>query len=129
MTTVSNKEDFKKALERRETQIIVTGQLAKEMRKKKSKKKKIGIAGVVIATACIAAIPFTGGASAAGAAGAMGLTAAGAAAGATAMSAAEIALLLGVSGGIGLGIIGLCKGYKVIYKPDGSVFVEPQYKN
>lgn len=66
-------------------------------------------------------LPFTGGASAAGiGAGAMALTI-----GTVSMSVAELAVLVGEV----VAVLGILKGAKVKFNSDGSVEIEPKYKD
>lgn len=121
MKTVSTKEELKRAIENKQFPIKCVGEIGQQLIKRKKRSKAAKITGAALLVGGIAAIPFTGGASAAGAAAgasAMGLTIAGAGAGAIAtISAAELAILLG--GGIAL--VGILKGRKVRLKRDGSV--------
>ena len=59
MITVSTKEGLQKALKNRESQIRVTGDLAKSMRKKSKIKKGAKIGGALMVIGGIVAIPFT----------------------------------------------------------------------
>lgn len=121
MVTVSTKEGLKKAIENRETKILVIGELAKTMRKK-AKVKKVSAAGAAaLIIGGVVAIPFSGGASAGLTA--MGLTAMGLTVGTVTVSTAELAILCGFT----LCVIGLCKKCKVKFNPDGSVEITPQY--
>ena len=70
MTTVSTKQELISAIERREKQIIATGEIAASIRRKVKVKKGAKVGGLVLAIGGLLAIPFTGGTSA-------GLTAAG----------------------------------------------------
>lgn len=120
MATVSTKAALKRAVENKQFPIRCTGEIAEQLKKKKKRSKRAKITGGALALAGLAAIPFTGGASAvATGAGltAMGLTIGG---GAVAISTAELAILVG--GGIAMTAI--LKGRKVKLQPDGSVIVE-----
>jgi len=122
MATVSTKEELKKALEAKERRIVVIGELAASMRKKHTVKKASKIGGIALIAGGIIAAPFTGGTSLAGTVTGLGLVAAGAALTIT-MSAAELAILCGCL----LGAYGIHKKCKVIFKPDGTVVIEPTY--
>lgn len=67
----------------------------------------------------VAAIPFTGGASAAGVAIGAGLTI-----GTVTISTTELAIICGTV----IALKGIDKGCKVKFSPDGGVEVSPQYK-
>lgn len=120
MVTVSTKAQLKAAIEQKQFPIKCVGEIAEQMRKKKKRATKTKIAGAAIALAGVAAIPFTGGASAvATGAGltAMGLTVGG---GTLIISTAELAILVGG----GIAITAILKGRKIKYQADGSVMVE-----
>lgn len=120
MLTVYTKQEMKKALENRESQILVKGELAQTMRKKAKVKKSAKIGGIALVIAGIVAIPFTGGASSV-------LTGAGVAAltvGTVSLTALELAILCGFV----IAMTGVLKGAKVTFNSDGSVTVEPRYK-
>lgn len=121
VTTVSTKEQLKAAIERKEFPIRCVGKAAQMLIKKKKKAKRAKVAGVLIALAGIAAIPFTAGmSSTAVAAGftATGLTIGG---GGIVMSTAELAILIGG----GIAVLGVLKGRKVRYDAtNGSVIIE-----
>lgn len=121
MVTVSTKSALKTAIANKQFPIRCTGMLAEEMKRtKKSSSKRSKIAGGALALAGLAALPFTGGASAA-ATGA-GLTAMGLAigGGTIAISTAELAILVGG----GVAIVGILKGRRIKLQPDGTVIVE-----
>lgn len=121
MITISTKEELKNALERKETQIIATGELAKSMRRRSKVRKGTAIGGAALVIAGIVAIPFTGGASAGLTA--MGLTATALTIGTVTISTAELAILCGFT----LGLAGLLTGARVTFNSDGSVTIEPRY--
>lgn len=117
MITVTTKAALKRAIENKQFPIHCTGEVAEELKKKKKRSKRAKIAGGALALAGIAALPFTGGASAAATGAgltAMGLTLGG---GAIVISTAELAILVG--GGVALAAI--LKGRKVKLQPDGTV--------
>ena len=124
MTTVSTKQELISAIERRETQIIATGEIAASIRKKVKVKKSAKIGGLALAIGGLLAIPFTGGASA-------GLTAAGLTCftGVATLTGTEILILCGIIGGTAVAITGVLRNAKVEFKPDGTVVVTPQYKD
>lgn len=119
MVTVTTKEELELALNNKEASILIKGELAKTMRKKKKIKKATILSGAGIILAGVALIPFTGGASLA--ASTIGFTVA---TGGTTIAAttAEIAILSGVAA-LGLGTISmaLLKDYSFEYTPDGGV--------
>lgn len=116
MVTVSTKEGLRTALGNRESQILVTGELALKMRRKIKirKKSKLGRAALVIGG--IVAIPFSGGSS-------LCMTAAGLVAGSVAIEVEELAILCGFV----ICMTGVLKGARVQFSPDGTVIVEPKY--
>lgn len=119
MATVYTKEEFKTALENKETKILAKGEFARELTKKGKRKKGAIIGGISAIAAGVAALPFTGGASAAGiGAGAYALTI-----GTITISTSELAILCGFA----LGMYGISKDCKVTYNSDGSVTIEPKY--
>ena len=124
MTTVSTKQELISAIERREKQIIATGEIAASIRKKVKVKKGAKLGSLVLAIGGIIAIPFTGGASA-------GLTAAGLTCltGAVTLTGGEILILCGILGGTAIGLAGVLRDGKVEFKPDGTVVVTPHYKD
>lgn len=122
MISVSSKEGFQRALENKEPQILVTGELATSMRNRAKLKKssKVGAAALIIGG--IVSIPFTAGASAALTA--MGLSATALTAGIITVSYAELAVLCGFV----IGLTGILKGANVEFASDGTVIVTPKYK-
>lgn len=120
MVTVSTKAALKSAIENKQFPIHCTGEIADYLKKKKKRSKRAKITGGVLALAGLAAIPFTGGASAAATGAgltAMGLSIGG---GALVISTAELAILVGG----GVAITAILKGRKVKLQSDGSVIVE-----
>lgn len=108
MKTVYTKEELKKALEAKESKIIIRGQLANEIKKKKQNKKKGAIA---VGLAALGISLATGGTGAVA-----GLTA-----GPVVISTAELLMLIGG----GLCMSAILKGYrKIMLNPDGSVIIE-----
>ncbi|MDE5804963.1 MAG: hypothetical protein K2H58_01680 [Paramuribaculum sp.] len=121
MTIVTTKTELKNAIERKAFPISCRGEIAKQLKKRKKRSKRTKIAGAALLIGGIAAIPFTGGASSAGVAAgatAMGLTAT--VAGTAAISATELAIILGGTAAI----IGILKNRKVKLGPDGDVTIE-----
>lgn len=120
MVTVSTKAELKAAIEQKQFPIKCVGEIAEQLKKKKKRATKTKIAGGAIALAGLAAIPFTGGASAV-ATGA-GLTAMGLTVGGTlVISTAELAILVGG----GVAIVAILKGRKITAQADGkSVIIE-----
>ena len=123
MRTVRTEEELKAAFAAKETKIIVKGPMAEKMMKKAKTKKAAKIGGIALVVASIAALPFTGGASAAGVA--AGLTIGGSA---LVLTAGELAILCGFA----LGMYGIFKGSKVKFKatPEGvEAEIDPKYKD
>ena len=116
MRTVRTEEELKSAFASRESKIIVKGPMAEKMNKKAKTKKAARIGGIALVVASLAALPFTGGASAAGVA--AGLT----------VSAGELAILCGFA----LTMYGIHKGSKVKYRMTSEgpeVEIDPKYKD
>lgn len=126
MIIVSTKQELISAFERREKQIIATGEIAASIRKKVKVKKRAKVGGLFLAIASLLAIPFTGGVSAG--ATTFGLTAV-AGAGAATLTGGEIIILCGILGGTAIALTGVLNGANVEFKPDGTVVVTPKYKD
>ena len=124
MTTVSTKEELISAIERREKQIIATGEIAASIRRKVKVKKGAKVGGLALAIGGLLAIPFTGGTSA-------GLTVAGLTCltGAATLTGTEILILCGIIGGTSVAITRILNEAKVAFRPDGTVEVDPQFKD
>ena len=124
MTTVSTKQELISAIERREKQIIATGEIAASIRKKVKVKKGAKVGGLVLAIGGLLAIPFTGGASA-------GLTAAGLTCltGAATLTGTQILILCGIVGVTAMGLSGKLKICEVEFMPNGPVKLRLQYKD
>jgi NCAIR mutase (PurE)-related protein len=120
MVTVTTKEELELALKNKEANILVKGDLAKVMQKKKKIKKAAMFSGAGMILAGVALIPFTGGASiTATMSGFSIMTAAGTT---IAASTAEVAILSGLAAlGLGSICIALLKEYSFEYTPDGGV--------
>ena len=121
MRTISTKAELKEALKARERKIIVTGDLAAQMRKKTKVKKAAKIGGLVLIIGGTIAIPFTAGASAGAVA--MGLSVTALTIGSVTLSTGELIILCGFS----LGLLGVLTGAKVTFGPGGTVTIEPRY--
>ena len=120
MVTVTTKEELELALKNKETNILVKGDLAKVMQKKRKIKKTAIISGAGMMLAGVALIPFTGGASIT--ATVSGFSVATAAGTTIAASTAEVAILSGLAAlGLGTICISLLKEYSFEYTPDGGV--------
>ena len=120
MITVTTKEELELALNNKEPNILVKGDLAKVMRKKRKIKKSAMISGAGMILAGFALIPFTGGASIT--ASVMGFTAVTSAGTTVGISTAEVAILTGLAAlGLGTISIALLKEYSFEYTPDGGV--------
>lgn len=120
MVTVYTKQELAKAIESKTPQILCKGEVAKDFINKKKRKTFAKIAGAAMVVGGIAALPFTGGASAAGIVAGAGLTV-----GTVVISTTELAIICGTI----LGLAGILTGAKVTFNTDGSVIVEPQYKS
>lgn len=121
MLTVYTKQELTKAIENRTPQILCKGEVAKEFVKKRTRSRIAKISGVALIVGGLVALPFTGGVSAAGiATGAMALTI-----GTIAISTGDLAIICGTA----IALVAILKGAKVTFNSDGSVIVEPNYKN
>lgn len=138
MVTVYTKEELAKAIENKTTKILCKGDVAneitKEFRNKRNRNWLGTFAGLAMIAAGTVALPFTGGMSAVGIA--VGGIAAGAGIAAIAaraglklgpveMSPTELAIICGTI----IAVLAILKGMRVTFKPDGSVIVEPKYKD
>lgn len=103
MRIVSTKNQFKKALEDKEREIQITGELAEEIQKIAKHKTGVKIAGALLLGGSLAAAPMTGGA-----------TLPGAVAGAVAISGAQIIAILLIIFAGSIPIMAMIKGYDVI---------------
>lgn len=121
MTTVTTKEELEQALKNKEASILVKGELAAAMRKKKRRKKTAIFCGAGLVLAGVALIPFTGGASLT--ASGIGLTVA---AGGTTVAAttAEVAIFAGVAAlGLGAVSLALLKNYTFEITKQGHILL------
>lgn len=133
MVTVYTKEELAKAIENKTTKILCKGDVANEITKEvldKRKKNHLGtLAGIAMIAAGTVALPFTGGMSAAGIAAGVGIAAiaarAGLKLGPIEISTIELAIICGTI----IAVRGITKGMRVTFKSDGSVIVEPIYKD
>ena len=108
MVTITTKEELEKALENKEKEILVEGEMAKKIIRKKKVKKGILIGGIATTAVGIILLPFTGG----GSSGLVfhGLTVATGTTTVT-MTAGELAILLGFTSTVAS--IALLKGYTI----------------
>lgn len=124
MVTVETKEGLKQAINNKETKILVAGELAKQMRKKSKVKKVAKTGGIILAIGSAIAIPFTAGASTAGVVAGVS-TATAITIGSITLTTADLVVLCGFV----IAETAVLKGAKVNFNSDGSVTVEPNYKN
>ena len=135
MVTVYTKEELAKAIENKTPKILCKGDIANEITKevldkRKRERNRLGIfTGLAMIAAGTVALPFTGGIFAAGIAAGAGIAAIAARAGLKLgpidMSPGELAIICGTI----IAVVAILKGARVTFKPDGSVFVEPKYKD
>lgn len=122
MVTVYTKKELESALSQHKGKILCKGEIARQVREKYEKKKKLKTGGALIGGALaiggIVALPFTGGASAA--LSATGLSAMGLTIGGLTISAVELAMICGTT----LGAIEMIKKAKVTIRPDGGVEID-----
>ena len=103
MVTVTTKAQLKKAIEAKENRIVIEGELAKQILRQRKVTAGTAIGAGVLAAGSIVVAPFTG-----------GLSLFGLAAGAAAtISGGTAALLLAISGILGLSVYALKKDYNV----------------
>lgn len=107
MVTVTTKEELEKALKSKEKEILVEGEIAKKIVRKKKMKKGALIAGGVSVLGGIALLPFTGGASAIAIA--QGLTVGG-----VTITTAEAAL--GAGAILSVASLALLRNYEIEYE-------------
>lgn len=115
MRTVSTTKQLEDGIKSGEKIFHCEGELARKLRKAQKTKKIAKWGGGVLVLASIAAIPFTGGASAAG-------IVAGLTVGTVTISTAELAILVG--GAVALVAILKDKKVKLVFNKDGSVELE-----
>ena len=133
MVTVYTKEELAKAIENKTPKILCKGDVANEITKEfldKRKKNRLGIlAGIAMIAAGTVALPFTGGVSAvgivAGAGSAVIAARAGLKLGPIEMSPGELAIICGTI----IAVVAILRGARVTFNKDGSVIVEPKYKD
>ena len=136
MVTVYTKEELAKAIENKTTKILCKGDVANEITKEfldKRKKNRLGtLAGIAMIVAGTVALPFTGGMSAAGIAVGAGtasiasiIAKTGLKLGPVDISTGELAIICGTI----IAVVAILKGARVTFKSDGSVIVEPIYKD
>ena len=105
MIAVATEDALKNALKNKEPEIEVTGSLAEKIIRQRKNKKRATYGGIVaFGVASFFAAPFTGGLS---------LFGVGAAAAAAELTGTEIIMLVAVVGVLGLGLLGLLRGYNV----------------
>ena len=120
MVEVINKDELEQALKNKETAILIKGDLAKKIGKKKKFKRGAFIIGGIMLVGGLALVPFSGGTSLLGTvSGFEVITATGAT---ISMTTAEVAILAGL-GTIGLSTASLAilKGYSFEYQKDGTI--------
>ncbi len=122
MRIVYTQNELEEAIKAHEEKILCKGEIARQLAKKKKRKRaaRIGVGGALIAIGSIVAIPLTGGTSLLGT---LGAAAVGLTVGTITISAAELAILLG---GV-VALTGIVSGGKVTFKNDGSVEFDPKY--
>lgn len=136
MVTVYTKEELAKAIENKTTKILCKGDVANEITKEfldKRKKNRLGtLAGIAMIVAGTVALPFTGGMSAVGIAVGAGtasiasiIAKTGLKLGPVDISTGELAIICGTI----IAVVAILKGARVTFKSDGSVIVEPKYKD
>ena len=136
MVTVYTKEELAKAIENKTTKILCKGDVANEITKEfldKRKKNRLGtLAGIAMIVAGTVALPFTGGMSAVGIAVGAGtasiasiIAKPGLKLGPVDISTGELAIICGTI----IAVVAILKGARVTFKSDGSVIVEPIYKD
>ena len=133
MVTVYTKEELAKAIENKTPKILCKGDVAneitKEFRNKRNRNWLGTFAGLAMIAAGTVALPFTGGISAAGIAAGAGIAAiaarAGLKLGPIEMSPGELAIICGTI----IAVVAILRGARVTFNKDGSVIVEPKYKD
>ena len=133
MVTVYTKEELAKAIENKTPIILCKGDVAneitKEFRNKRNRNWLGTFAGLAMIAAGTVALPFTGGMSAAGIAAGAGIAAiaarAGLKLGPIEMSPGELAIICGTI----IAVVAILRGARVTFNKDGSVIVEPKYKD
>ena len=133
MVTVYTKEELAKAIENKTTKILCKGDVANEIAKEfldKRKKNSLGtLAGIAMIVAGTVALPFTGGMSAVGIVAGAGSAAiaarAGLKLGPIEISPIELAIICGTI----IAVVAILRGARVTFNKDGSVIVEPKYKD
>lgn len=133
MVTVYTKEELAKAIENKTPKILCKGDVANEItqefRNKRNRNWLGTFAGLAMIAAGTVALPFTGGISAAGIAAGAGIAAiaarAGLKLGPIEISPTELAIICGTI----IAVVAILKGMRVTFKSDGSVEVEPIYKD
>lgn len=138
MVTVYTKEELAKAIENKTPKILCKGDIANEITKevldkRKRERNRLGIfTGLAMIAAGTVALPFTGGMSAVGIAVGAGtasiasfIAEMGLKLGPVEISTGELAIICGTI----IAVVAILKGMRVIFNKDGSVTVEPIYKD
>ena len=133
MVTVYTKEELAKAIENKTPIILCKGDVANEITKEflnKRNRNWLGtFAGLAMIAAGTVALPFTGGMSAVGIVAGAGSAAiyarAGLKLGPIEMSPGELAIICGTI----IAVVAILRGARVTFNKDGSVIVEPKYKD
>ena len=118
MRTVYTQNELEEAIKAHEEKILCKGEIAKEIKNRKKTTNAAKIAGIAIAAGGLLAIPVTGGLSS-------GLSLMGLTVGTVTLTTAELAIIIGG----GLAALRIClMGLKVSINKDGTVIIEPKYK-
>ena len=135
MVIVYTKEELAKAIENKTPKILCKGDVANEITKevldkRKRERNRLGIfTGLAMIAAGTVALPFTGGMSAVGIVAGAGSAAIAARAGLKLgpidMSPGELAIICGTI----IAVVAILRGARVTFNKDGSVIVEPKYKD
>ena len=107
MITVTTEDALKNALKNKEPEIEVTDPLAEKIIRQRKNKKRATYGGIAFGVASFFAAPFTGGLSL------FGVGAAAAAVAVAELTGTEVIMLVAVVGVLGLGLLGLLRGYNV----------------
>lgn len=119
MVTVTTKEELELALKNKEAYILIKGDLAKLIKKKRKIKKTAMLTSVALLAVGVALIPFTGGSSMLPT---MGFVYTSAAGSVLSISAGEFAMISGILAlGLGTVCVALLKEYSFEYTSDGDI--------
>lgn len=116
MVKVFSKKELERAIENKERNIIVYGELAEKLRKRAKAGKIVKAGGLVAALGGLIAVPFTGGLSTS----VIGAGVTAFTVGSMTISTAELVVLCGLT----ISLYGVSKGYNVKFRKDGSVSLE-----